>query len=186
MRLVPYGRQTLDQLRCRIGQQRCRVGAEDQHRRGHDCGARNLMRPARLLPPLAKNDGRVVGVAREQTRERPRGIELRPRGHGAVLEAVDALARHLIRIAARLAGRLVCAVKVDHQLIFRRVLQNRAIQLDHFLRFVIEEVDLHTYDARIVETREQSTPLGRIVQRVAVAPEPDADVAGFRILDQIG
>ncbi len=55
-------------------------------------GTRNLMRDTRLLPPLAEDDGRLVGVPGQHADERERRVECRPRFDTAMLEPVSVYA----------------------------------------------------------------------------------------------
>ena len=96
---------------------------------------------------VAEDDRCVVAGTREVARERQRGVVPRPRRRSSLLEAIDALARQLVRPRARFAGWLVRAMKAHHDVARGRLAQNRLVAIDHLLRLVIEEIDFRADDA---------------------------------------
>src|SRR4029453_12086271 len=141
------------------------------------------MRPRALTAAIAEDRRRVVAGAREIPGERDRRVVRSPRRRAAMLEPVDAFPRQLVRPRAVEARRLVGAVEVEHDVVRRRLAQDCVVEIDHFLRLVIEEIDLRAGDAVLLTELEELAPRLRRLQIAAVLPQPDADVTGGRVLD---
>src|SRR3954452_12625609 len=102
-----------------------------------------------------------------------------------MFEAVDTLARQLVRPGARFAGWLVGAVEINQQMELRRVAQDGLIEIDDLLRFVIEKIDLHAGDTEIVQPLKDRASNFAILNVAAVDPQQQADLAGVRIGDEV-
>src|SRR4030095_1173766 len=75
-----------------------------------------------------------------------------------------------------LAGWLVRAVKVDHDVPRRRLAQDRLVAIDHRLRLVVEEINLRADNAKRLALVEERALLFNRGQRPAVLPQPDPDM----------
>src|SRR5205085_7273651 len=91
----------------------------------------------------------------------------------------------LVRPGTRLTGRLVGAVEVDHQPVAGRALERGPIQVHDLLGLVIEEVDLYPNGADVLHMGEERLSSGRVVNLLAMLPQPDAHAALPRVVDQI-
>ena len=70
-------------------------------------------------------------------------------------------------------------MKIDHQMMLRRLLHHAAVEVDHPLIVAIHEIDLHAGDAPLLEQREGFVHLARNVG--PVRPQPDAHVLRFGV-----
>jgi hypothetical protein len=76
-------------------------------------------------------------------------------------------------------------VEVDHELVKGRLAKQQRVEVDHFLRLVVEEIDLSPDRAGILALSEEPLAGLGCAQVFAVLPKPDADAVGLRVVDQL-
>src|SRR6185295_19880553 len=108
--------------------------------------------------------GQVTGKGKSRVMPRPR---LKATG----LHAAHSLAQQFVGPRARLAGRLVRAVKVDQDLIPGGFLEQGRIEIDDLLVFVIEKINLGPDDAEVVQFLEKILTCFRGAKLLGMSPE---------------
>src|SRR5881398_2802237 len=77
------------------------------------------------------------------------------------------------------------AVEVDQQPVAGSALERRPVQVHDLFGLVVEEVDLYPNGADVLHVGEERLPGVRIVNLLAVLPQPDPDAVPPRVLDQL-
>src|SRR5262245_16517066 len=153
--------------------------AENQQRRSENHRTRNLMCPGCLAPALAEMHWCVVSVSGEIPSERQGCVVSRSSLHAAVFKPAHRLAGHFIGPGARFPGRLVRAMKFDHDPMFRSGPQQSLIKVNDLLRLMIEEIDLGSHDAYAITKTEEAFTRSVGAEILTVLPEPNTDLVLF-------
>src|ERR1043165_6850241 len=150
--------------------------AVNEHGRGKDDGACNLVRQRSLAATFTENHRRVIGVPGQKARERQGRVMCGARLHAPVFETANRFTRHLVGPRARFTCGLVRPVKLDHDLVLRSFAQERLIDINYLFRLVVKEIYLRAddTDAR-KETEKISSHIGR-PQVFTMFPEPETDL----------
>ncbi len=110
---------------------------------------------ARIAAALAEDHGRVIGRPGQVAREGQSRLMARAFLVAAGFHAADRLPHHVVGPGALAAGRLVGAVENELDAVLRGLQQQRFVQVDKLLGFMIEEVDLGAGDAEVVQHLEE-------------------------------